>query len=382
MPDKLHKTDKLYVKAQSQCFDVPFTLASGKVLPRLELAYECYGELNADKSNAVLVCHALTSSHHAAGWYSDDDKRPGWWDHYIGPDKAINTNQFFVVCINNIGSCYGSTGPLTINPESGKPYGASFPSIRVRDWVHSQKLMMEFLGIEQWAAIVGGSLGGMQVMRWALEYPNAMRYCLVIASSMKLTAQNIAFNEIARNAIRKDPDFRNGDYAEQGVTPSNGLAMARMVGHLTYLSDDAMDTKFGRELRSGSFELGQDSELEFQVESYLRYQGSQFADGFDANTYILLTRVLDFFDLAREYGNDPVEAFKNVKADFLVVSFSSDWRFSPERSQEISNALLTANKNVSYANIESKAGHDAFLLPNDRFEAIFSAYMKRVEVSC
>lgn len=369
------------VQAQSLRFDKPFTLASGRVLPEITLAYETYGTLNADASNAVLICHALTSSHHAAGFYQEDDKRPGWWDHYIGPGKAIDTNKFFVVCSNNIGSCFGSTGPLSNNPETGEPYGPTFPTIRVRDWVHSQKWLMDALNIKQWAAVVGGSLGGMQVMRWALEYPDAMRYSLVMASSMRLTAQNIAFNETARNAIKKDADFHDGYYYKHNTLPTNGLSVARMVGHLTYLSDDAMDTKFGRELRSGSFELGQDSELEFQVESYLRYQGTQFADNFDANTYILLTRVLDFFDLAREYNNDAVEAFRHVKSDFLVVSFTTDWRFSPQRSREISNALMTAGKNVSYAEIDSKAGHDAFLLPNERYEAVFKNYMQRVEKS-
>lgn len=369
------------VEARLQQFDEPFTLASGRILPRFELTYESYGELNAEKSNAILVCHALSSSHHAAGKYNEDDKRVGWWDHYIGPGKPIDTNHFYVVCINNLGSCHGSTGPKTVNPETDEVYGPDFPAIRVRDWVHSQKRFMEFFGITQWAAIIGGSLGGMQVMRWALEYPDAMRHSIVIASSMRLTAQNIAFNETARSAIMKDPNFHDGHYAKHGTVPSNGLSVARMVGHLTYLSDDAMDKKFGRELRSGSFQLGQDSNLEFQVESYLRYQGRQFAENFDANSYILLTRVLDYFDLAREYDHDSVKAFENAQSEFLVISFSTDWRFAPSRSEEITNALISAGKDVCYAEIESKAGHDAFLLPNERFEAVFANYMQRVTAS-
>ncbi len=356
----------------------PLVLSSGHTLPRFDLAYEYYGQLNADASNAVLICHALSSSHHAAGFHSEDDKSPGWWDNYIGPGKAIDTNKFFVICSNNLGSCYGSTGPLSINPETGAQYGPDFPSLRVRDWVASQKILMQELGIRQWAAIVGGSLGGMQVMRWATEYPDLMAYSLVFASSMKLTAQNIAFNETARQAITADPKFYDGYYYTHGTFPAKGVSLARMIGHLTYLSDDAMDTKFGRELRSGSFQLGQDSDLEFQVESYLKYQGEKFSKAFDANTYILMTRVLDYFDLAREYDHDPVKALAHVKSPFLVVSFSTDWRFTPARSAELANALISAKKEVSYAAIESEAGHDAFLLKNDRFEQVFSTYMKRV----
>lgn len=366
------------VVAQSHTFTKPFTLASGRVLPEYTLFYECYGELNADKSNAVLICHALSGSHHAAGYHSKDDKYPGWWDDYIGPGKPIDTNVFYVVSVNNIGSCYGSTGPTSINPETGRVYGPEFPRLRIRDWVHTQKALMDVLGIKQWAAIVGGSMGGMQVMRWAMLYPDAVRHCVVIASSMKLTAQNIAFNESARQAIVSDPSFYEGNYAEHGTLPRKGLAVARMIGHLTYLSDGAMDSKFGRDLRSGSFALGQDSELEFQVESYLRYQGSKFSENFDANTYILLTRTLDYFDFAREYQHDPVLAFKQTKASFLVISFTTDWRFPPERSQEIATALIAADRPVTYANIESNYGHDAFLLKNERYESVFKTYMQRV----
>lgn len=370
------------VTAQSHTFNQQLTLASGRTLPVYTLFYETYGELNANKSNAILVCHALSGGHHAAGYYSVDDKKPGWWENYIGPGKALDTNHFFVVCVNNIGGCSGSTGPVSINPETGEAYGPDFPALRVRDWVNTQKEIMDLLKIEQWAAIAGGSLGGMQVMRWALEYPDKMRHSIVIASSMKLTAQNIAFNETARQAIISDPDFHQGYYLKHNTLPRHGLSIARMIGHLTYLSDDVMNSKFGRDLRSGSFQLGQESELEFQVESYLRYQGANFAEIFDANTYILVTRMLDYFDLAREYDDDPVKAFSVVKSSFLVVSFSTDWRFEPQRSKEITNALVQAGKHVCYADIESNFGHDAFLLKHPRFEAVFQAYMQRVIEGC
>lgn len=370
------------VSAQSHTFKQALTLACGRSLPEYTLAYETYGTLNATNSNAILVCHALSGSHHAAGYYSEEDKKPGWWENYIGPNKPIDTNHFFVVCVNNLGGCDGSTGPISINPETGRIYGPDFPPIRVRDWVCTQHDIMQLLGIQQWAAIIGGSLGGMQVMRWALEYPEKVKHCVVMAASLNLSAQNIAFNETARQAITSDPEFYDGQYAAHNTLPRKGLAVARMIGHLTYLSDDAMESKFGRDLRSGSFDLGQDSNLEFQVESYLRHQGANFAENFDANTYILMTRALDFFDLAREYHNNPVEAFSHAKADFLIISFSTDWRFSPARSKEITNALISANKQVCYAEIDSNSGHDAFLLKHPRFESVFHAYMKRVREGC
>jgi homoserine O-acetyltransferase len=370
------------VTAQSHTFMQPLTLACGRTLPHYTLAYETYGTLNASKSNAILTCHALSGSHHAAGYYSAEDKKAGWWDNYIGPGKPIDTNHFFVVCINNLGGCNGSTGPISSNPATGEIYGPDFPSVRVRDWVRTQHDIMQLLGISQWAAVIGGSLGGMQVMRWALEYPEQVRHSIILASSMNLSAQNIAFNETARQAITSDPDFHNGHYLKHKTLPRKGLAVARMIGHLTYLSDDAMESKFGRGLRSGSFELGQDSDLEFQVESYLRYQGANFAENFDANTYILMTRALDYFDLAREYNNNAVEAFSRALCDFMVISFSTDWRFSPARSKEMVNALIAANKQVSYAEIESDFGHDAFLLNHPRFESVFHAYMKRVKERC
>lgn len=366
------------VVPQSARFDWPLALACGRTLREYALVYETYGELNADKSNAILICHALSGHHHAAGRHSPDDKRPGWWDNYIGPGKPIDTDKFFVVSVNNLGGCHGSTGPSSINPDTGKPWGRSFPMLRVRDWVHSQARLADLLGIEQWAAVIGGSLGGMQAMRWALEYPERLRHCVVIASAMKLSAQNIAFNETARQAITSDPDFCGGHYLEEEKLPRRGLAVARMIGHITYLSDDGLGKKFGRELRSGSFALGEEEEVEFQVQSYLRYQGDTFSGSFDPNTYILMTRALDYFDLAREYDHDPVAAFSHARCRFLLLSFTSDWRFAPERSREIVDALMHANRQVSYAEIESAMGHDAFLLPNERYQRVFSAYMNGV----
>lgn len=359
-------------------FDEPLELACGRVLSGYELMVETYGELNRDASNAVLICHALSGHHHAAGLNSEEDKRPGWWDHYIGPGKPIDTDNFFVVCPNNIGGCHGSTGPRSINPATGDPWGRDFPPLRARDWVHSQSRLAAKLGIRQWAAVIGGSLGGMNAMRWSLEYPDRVRHCVVIASAMKLSAQNIAFNELARRAIMSDPEFHNGDYLKHGTLPRTGLALARMIGHVTYLSDELMGSRFGRELRQGTFERGVDAPIEFQVESYLRYQGDSFSGSFDANTYLLMTKILDYFDLAREYDNNPVAAFSHSLSRYLVISFSSDWRFSPARSEEIVNALVAANRGVSYTHIESDMGHDAFLLPNERYETVFRNYMTGV----
>ena len=366
------------VTPQVARFEQPLPLACGRDLPAYELVYETYGELNAQRSNAILVCHALSGHHHAAGYHSADDKRPGWWDECIGPGKPIDTSHFYVVSVNNIGGCHGSTGPMSINPETGKPWGPDFPPLRARDWVHSQARLADYLGIDCWAAIVGGSLGGMQAMRWSLEYPQRVRHCIVIAAAMKLSAQNLAFNEVARQAIVSDPQFAGGYYQEHNATPSQGLALARMVGHITYLSDNAMANKFGRDLRSGTLERGRADDPEFQVQSYLRYQGSQFSGSFDANTYILMTRALDYFDLAREYDDDPVAAFRHASCSFLVISFSTDWRFSPQRSREIVDALIAADRPVSYVEIEANEGHDAFLMPIPRYLDVFSAYMQRV----
>ncbi|GAA6151687.1 homoserine O-succinyltransferase MetX [Pseudoteredinibacter isoporae] len=365
---------------ETQCaeFSEPLPLASGRTLDQYQLYYECYGELNASASNAILICHALSGNHHAAGFHSYEDSKPGWWDAYIGPGKPIDTNHFYVVSLNNIGGCDGSTGPSSINPDTGEPWGPDFPRLRVRDWVNSQARLADRLGIECWAAVIGGSLGGMQAMRWSLEYPERIKHCIVIASAMKLTAQNIAFNETARQAICSDPDFSDGHYQQEDNIPRAGLSVARMIGHITYLSGDGMGEKFGRQLRSGTFEQGQDEPVEFQIQSYLRYQGEKFSTSFDANTYILMTQALDYFDLAREYQHDAAEAFSHARCKFLVISFTSDWRFAPARSKEIADALMAAGKSVTYAEIESDAGHDAFLLPNERYETVFSNYLKGV----
>src|SRR6056297_253909 len=370
------------VTAQTLHFDEPLALACGRSLDSYDIVYETYGELNASRSNAVLICHALSGHHHAAGHHSADDRKPGWWNECIGPGKPIDTDRFFVVSLNNIGGCHGSTGPASINPASGQPWGPDFPTLRVRDWVHSQARLADRLGIDCWAAVIGGSLGGMQAMRWALLYPDRLRHCVVIAAALRLSAQNLAFNEIARHAIEADPDFDNGHYLRNGKVPARGLSLARMIGHITYLSDDAMADKFGRELRSGSLDQGAAGAAEFQVQSYLRYQGSQFSGSFDANTYILMTRALDYFDLAREYGDDPVAAMADSRCRFLVISFSTDWRFSPARSREIVDALIAARRDVTYVNIDASEGHDAFLMPIQRYLDMFSAYMQRVEADC
>jgi len=365
------------VKPQTVVIEQPLKLACGVVLPSHTLVYETYGALNTNKTNAILICHALSGNHHAAGLYEGDSK-PGWWDNYIGPGKPIDSNRFFIVCVNNIGSCFGSTGPTSENPETGKPFGADFPPLRARDWVESQTLLMEHLEIDCWAAVVGGSLGGMQAMRWSLEHPDKLQHAVVIASSMKLTAQNIAFNEIARKAIKSDADFCDGNYLQEDKIPHRGLALARMIGHVTYLSDELMGQKFGRDLKAGDLLQGKTEPVEFQIESYLNYQGDKFSDFFDANSYILITKMLDYFDLAREYDHDPVAAFSHAQCKFLVVSFSSDWRFSPARSREITDALIAAGKDVSYIAIESDHGHDAFLLPNQRYQQALGLYLAKL----
>jgi len=366
------------VTPQVAYFDEPLQLTCGRALPNYELVYETYGALNTQRSNAVLICHALSGNHHAAGYHSTDTKKAGWWDECIGPGKPIDTNHFFVVSLNNLGGCHGSTGPNTINPSTGKVWGPDFPPMRTTDWVQSQAKLADHLGIDCWAAVIGGSLGGMQAMRWSLEFPERIRHCVVIAAALKLSAQNLAFNEVARQAIESDPDFFSGTYQDHSKVPARGLSLARMIGHITYLSDDAMANKFGRDLQSGSLDRGDNVGAEFQVQSYLRYQGSQFSGNFDANTYILMTRALDYFDLALRYDNDPVAAFRHAQCSFFVVSFSTDWRFSPVRSREIVNALIAADRPVSYAEIEANEGHDAFLMPIPRYLDVFRAYMQRV----
>ena len=366
------------VAPQIAHFNEPLTLKSGQVLPQFNLIYETYGELNADKSNAVLICHALSGHHHVAGKHSEDDKNPGWWDNLIGPGKPLDTNKFFVIGLNNLGGCHGSSGPLSTNPDTDRPWGASFPIVTVEDWVNSQARLADYLGIKQLAAVLGGSLGGMQALQWSIAYPERMRHALVIASAPNLTAQNIAFNEVARQAIITDPEFYEGDYFNHGVLPRRGLRIARMLGHITYLSDDAMGAKFGRKLRDGNIKYGFD--VEFEMESYLRYQGDKFAGEFDANTYLRMTRALDYFDPALEYGGDLSAALAKVTADFLVVSFTSDWRFSPARSREIVKALLDNELSVSYAEVTAAHGHDAFRMPDAHYHNIMRAYFAKIEV--
>ncbi len=364
------------VSAQRAYFDTPLTFKSGAVLPRYELAYETYGKLNADRSNAILICHALSGHHHVAGYYADNEKNVGWWDNMVGPGKPIDTDRFFVIGVNNLGGCHGSTGPSSIAPTPGKPYGSRFPVVTVEDWVIAQARLADHLGITQFAAVIGGSLGGMQAMQWALAYPDRVRHVLAIASAPHLTAQNIAFNDVARNAILTDPDFHNGDFYQYGVVPTRGLRLARMLGHITYLSDDVMADKFGRELRHGKLNYGYD--IEFQIESYLRYQGDKFAAYFDANTYLLMTKALDYFDPARDLDGNLNRAFAAAKAKFLVVSFTTDWRFSPARSREIVRALLHNKRDVSYAEITSQHGHDSFLMEDERYFAVMRNYLDRV----
>ncbi|EST17459.1 homoserine O-acetyltransferase [Pseudomonas putida S610] len=365
------------VVPQTARFDEPLALACGRSLAHYELVYETYGTLNAGASNAVLICHALSGHHHAAGYHAATDRKPGWWDSCIGPGKPIDTNRFFVVSLNNLGGCNGSTGPSSINPATGKAYGADFPILTVEDWVHSQVRLAERLGIAQWAAVVGGSLGGMQALQWTISYPERVRHCVDIASAPKLSAQNIAFNEVARQAILTDPEFHGGSFQDQGVIPKRGLMLARMVGHITYLSDDSMGEKFGRELKSDKLNYDFHS-VEFQVESYLRYQGEEFSGRFDANTYLLMTKALDYFDPAAAHNGDLAATLAHVKANYCIMSFTTDWRFSPARSREIVDALMAARKNVCYLEIDSPYGHDAFLIPTPRYMQGFSNYMNRI----
>lgn len=369
-----------FVKPEFIKFSEPLQLASGQVLPEYELAVETYGTLNEDCSNAVLVCHALNASHHVAGINADDHKDIGWWDNMIGPGKAVDTDRFFVIGINNIGSCFGSTGPASINPETSKPWGSQFPILTVEDWVTAQARLADYFGIKKFAAVMGGSLGGMQALSWAISCPERVANCVVIASTPRLSAQNIGFNEVARRAIITDPQFHGGNYYEHNVVPKRGLSVARMIGHITYLSDHDMATKFGRSLRErddfASFKYGYD--VEFEVESYLRYQGEKFSGYFDANTYLIITRALDYFDPARNYGGDLAKALEKVKSNFLLVSFTTDWRFPPSRSQELVKALLKNKLPVTYAEIDAPHGHDAFLLGDTRYHAIVQGYYDRI----
>jgi homoserine O-acetyltransferase len=362
-------------------FATPLKLQSGASITDYNLVVETYGQLNAQKSNAILICHALNASHHVAGISAGNPSDVGWWDNMVGPGKPVDTNQFFVIGVNNLGSCFGSTGPMSVNPETGKPYGASFPVVTVEDWVNAQAHVADHFQIDKFAAVMGGSLGGMQAMAWSMMYPNRIGHCIVIASTPKLSAQNIAFNEVARSAILSDPDFHGGDYYAHDVKPRRGLRVARMIGHITYLSDDDMAEKFGRELRrtdGASDEYNFNFDVEFEVESYLRYQGEKFADYFDANTYLLITRALDYFDPAKSFANNLSAAMKNIAAKFLVVSFTTDWRFAPVRSREIVKALLDNKLDVTYGEIDAPHGHDAFLLEDPRYHNLVRAYFEQI----
>jgi homoserine O-acetyltransferase len=373
----------LIATPQTMQFDAPLLLQSGASIHGYSLSYETYGTLNADKSNAVLVCHALNASHHVAGVYEGQEKSEGWWDNMIGPGKSVDTNKFFVIGINNLGSCFGSTGPMHTHPETGKVYGADFPVVTVEDWVNAQARLLDALGIKTLAAVLGGSLGGMQALSWTLQYPERMRHAVVVASAPNLTAENIAFNEVARRAIVTDPDFHGGHFYEHGVVPKRGLRIARMIGHITYLSDDVMNEKFGRELKeavlaSASGYKYSTQDVEFQIESYLRYQGDKFAEYFDANTYLLITRALDYFDPAKAFGGDLSQALARTRAKFLLVSFTTDWRFSPSRSREVVKALLDNKRDVSYAEIDAPHGHDAFLLDDQRYMDVMRSYFDSI----
>jgi homoserine O-acetyltransferase len=366
------------VSAQKAHFAEPLRLKSGAELPSYDIAYETYGELNAAKSNAVLVCHALNASHHVAGFYKGDESNVGWWDNLVGPGKPLDPRRFFVVGTNYIGSCFGSTGPASINPKTGRPWGADFPVVTVEDWVEAQRRLADRLGIERFAAVIGGSLGAMQALQWTLSYPERVRHSIVIAAAAKLTPQNIAFNEVARQAIMTDPDFHGGHYYEKGVVPVRGLRIARMIGHITYISGEAMAEKFGRALRRG--QPGFDFDVDFEVESYLRYQGDKFSGYFDANTYLRITKALDYFDPAADYGGDLTAALARAKAAFLLVSFKSDWRFTPARSREMVKALLDNRRIVSYLEIDAPGGHDAFLLEDERYHAGLRSYFANIDL--
>lgn len=362
---------------RSMQFDAPLALQSGSAIRGYSLAYETYGTLNADRSNAVLICHALNASHHVAGTYANQPDSEGWWDTMIGPGKPVDTDRFFVIGVNNLGSCFGSTGPMHTNPDTGRIYGADFPVVTVEDWVNAQARLLDGLGIRQLAAVMGGSLGGMQALSWTLQYPERVRHAVVVASAPNLTAENIAFNEVARRAIVTDPDFHGGHFYQHGVVPKRGLRIARMVGHITYLSDDVMNEKFGRQLRNGLLQYTT-QDIEFQIESYLRYQGDKFSEYFDANTYLLITRALDYFDPASRHNGNLAKALAVARAKFLLVSFTTDWRFSPARSREIVKALLDNRRDVSYAEIDAPHGHDAFLLEDARYLAVVRSYFERI----
>ncbi len=368
-----------FVAPMKLAFEDALTLRSGVMLPRYELMVETYGELNAAKSNAVLVCHALSGHHHVAGYYRNQERSEGWWENLVGPGRPLDTRKFFVIGVNNLGGCHGSTGPGAINPQTGRRYGADFPVVTVQDWVITQARLADRLGIDSFAAVIGGSLGGMQALQWSIDFPERVRHVLAIAAAPRLSAENIGFNEVARQAILSDPDFHGGHFYEHNVVPTRGLRLARMLGHMTYLSDDLMRAKFGRDLRGGdAYKFGYD--VEFEIESYLRYQGDKFAGYFDANTYLLMTRALDYFDPAQDYAGDLEAAFRRARAKFFIAAFTSDWRFSPARSKEIVRALVANRRDVSFAEIASVEGHDSFLLPIPEYHALLSTYFRGIVI--
>ncbi|OQX10858.1 MAG: homoserine O-acetyltransferase [Desulfobulbaceae bacterium A2] len=348
-------------------------LDSGATLGPVTLAYETLGTLDADRGNAVLILHACSGDAHVAGRYTADDQRPGWWDRMVGPGRPIDTDRYFVICTNILGSCMGSTGPASINPASGRPYGLSFPMVTIRDMVRAQKRLIDHLGIPRLMALIGGSVGGMQVLQWCASYPEMVRSAIPIATTTRHSAQAIAFNEVARQAIMADPNWRGGDYYD-GAVPATGLAVARMIGHVTYLSDEAMRHKFGRRLqgRSGfSFDFGGD----FEVESYLRYQGAKFVDRFDANSLLYITKAADYFDLEADEGLvNPALA----RIVFLVLSFSSDWLYPTYQSKALVSSLKKNGCDVSFCEIEAQWGHDAFLMPSERLEGLIRGFLARI----
>ena len=370
-------SSSLTATPQTHRFSEPLLLQSGASIADYTLMFETYGALNATRSNAVLICHALNASHHVAGASDDDATNIGWWDNMIGPGKPVDTDHFFVIGVINLGSCFGSTGPMHTNPATGKPYGADFPVVTVEDWVRAQALLADVLDIRQFAAVMGGSLGGMQALSWSMLFPERLRHCVVIASTARLSAQNIAFNDVARQAIVSDPDFHGGDFYAYNVVPKSGLRVARMVGHITYLSNDDMAEKFGRDLKSADYQFG--FGVDFEIESYLRYQGDKFSSYFDANTYLLITKALDYFDPARRCDGDLTRALSMTKAQFLVISFTTDWRFSPERSREIVHSLVSNKRKVTYAEIDAPHGHDAFLLDDARYMNLVRSYFGRIQ---
>ena len=352
-------------------------LESGARFGPLTLAYETCGTLNEEKSNVILILHALTGDSHVAGYYTPDDEKPGWWDNMVGPGKGIDTDKYFVVCSNIIGSCMGSTGPCTINPKTVLPYGLDFPVVTIGDMVEAQKALIDHLGIKKLLSVVGGSIGGMQVLEWCVRYPEMVASGIPLASTTKHSALAIAFNEVARQAIMADPNWNNGEYYF-GPKPDMGLAVARMIGHITYLSDESMRLKFGRRLQDKS-DFSFNFDADFQVESYLRYQGKKFVERFDANSFLYITKAADYYDLGQQHGDgSEVKAFSKMAAAFLVVSFTSDWLYPTYQSRAMVKAMKKIGLDVSFCEIEAEWGHDAFLLPNERFTSVIRGFLERV----